>query len=42
MAKALPNVEVVTLDGRGHVVLPIAEIDWLAHFDRLIARAQGR
>jgi pimeloyl-ACP methyl ester carboxylesterase len=39
MAGALPNVEVVALDGRGHVVLPIADIDWPAHFDRLIARA---
>jgi pimeloyl-ACP methyl ester carboxylesterase len=39
MAQVLPNAEVVTLERRGHVVLPIADIDWPAHFDRLIARA---
>ena len=38
MAAALPDVEVVTLDGRGHVVLPLAELDWPAQIDRLLAR----
>jgi pimeloyl-ACP methyl ester carboxylesterase len=42
MASALPDVEVVALDGRGHVVLPISDIDWPAHFDRLIVRAGRR
>jgi pimeloyl-ACP methyl ester carboxylesterase len=42
MASLLPDSEVEILDGRGHVVLPIADIDWPGHFDRLIARAEER
>ena len=42
MAAALPDVEVVTLDGRGHVVLPLADIDWPARVERLIARVGSR
>jgi pimeloyl-ACP methyl ester carboxylesterase len=38
MAAALPDAEAVTLDGRGHVVLPLADIDWPNQIDRLIAR----
>ena len=40
MAGALPDVEVVRLDGRGHVVLPLADIDWPAQIERLIARVR--
>jgi pimeloyl-ACP methyl ester carboxylesterase len=42
MAGALPDAQVVDLDGRGHVVLPLADIDWPAHLERLIARAVPR
>ena len=42
MAAALPDVEAVTLDGRGHVVLPLAELDWPAQIDRLLARVRER
>jgi hypothetical protein len=39
MAGSLPDAQVVDLDGRGHVVLPLADIDWPAHLERLIVRA---
>jgi pimeloyl-ACP methyl ester carboxylesterase len=42
MASALPDAEVEILAGRGHVVLPVREVDWPAHLDRLLARAAGR
>jgi pimeloyl-ACP methyl ester carboxylesterase len=42
MAGVLPDVEVIELEGRGHVVLPLADIDWPAHVERLIARARDR
>ena len=42
MASALPDAEVEILDGRGHVVLPVRDIDWPAQFDRLVARAASR
>jgi len=39
MASLLPDAELVVLDGRGHVVLPLADIDWPGHLERLAARA---
>jgi hypothetical protein len=42
MASVLPDAELEILEGRGHVVLPVAEIDWPARMARLAARAADR
>ena len=42
MAGALPDVELEILPKRGHVVLPVRDIDWPAHLDRLLTRAAAR
>lgn len=42
MADALPDAELEILPKRGHVVLPVRDIDWPAHLDRLLARAAAR
>jgi pimeloyl-ACP methyl ester carboxylesterase len=42
MASLLPDAELEILEGRGHVVLPVGEIDWPARLERLAARAEGR
>jgi 3-oxoadipate enol-lactonase len=42
MARALPDAELEILSRRGHVVLPVRDIDWPAHLDRLIGRATAR
>lgn len=42
MASLLPDAELEILPQRGHVVLPVRDIDWPAHLDRLIARAAAR
>jgi len=42
MAGALPDAELEILPRRGHVVLPVRDIDWPAHLDRLLARAAMR
>jgi pimeloyl-ACP methyl ester carboxylesterase len=40
LARLLPDVEVERLERRGHVVLPIQDIDWPAHLERLIERSR--
>jgi pimeloyl-ACP methyl ester carboxylesterase len=42
MASLLPDAEVEILEGRGHVVLPVGEIDWPARLERLAARVGNR
>jgi pimeloyl-ACP methyl ester carboxylesterase len=42
MASLLPDAELEILEGRGHVVLPVADIDWPAHLERLWRRSEGR
>jgi pimeloyl-ACP methyl ester carboxylesterase len=41
MASLLPNAELEILVGRGHVVLPVREIDWPARLERLAERVQA-
>jgi pimeloyl-ACP methyl ester carboxylesterase len=46
MAALLPAAQLEVLEGRGHVVLPVREIDWPARIERLVGRtslrSQGR
>ncbi|HVR28777.1 MAG TPA: alpha/beta hydrolase [Thermoanaerobaculia bacterium] len=42
MARLLPDAELEILEGRGHIVLPVAEIDWPARMERLAERSAVR
>jgi pimeloyl-ACP methyl ester carboxylesterase len=41
MIRFLPNATLETLPGGGHVVLPLADIDWVRHMEALASRASG-
>jgi pimeloyl-ACP methyl ester carboxylesterase len=41
MERLLPDVEVEVFEDRGHVVLPVGEIDWPARLERLAQRAHA-